>query len=562
MTAAATSFHEPTLTFPQAFVQWFVQLVLIFLLVGEAAPGVNESHYLPKAKHAWDTSFAPGDLFLESHDSHLLASLSAGIPAQTLPLAVVAWCGRVISWGFLSLAWISLSRSLKLHWMVTPIALGAWIVATRAGHWAGEWAVGGFEAKAIAYPCVLLGIAAAIEDRWGRAWIWLAAAVAWHPVVGGWAGLSVGIVWLIMPNLRTRFSEQFLYLCAAVAIGLVGVVPAATGISGPNQVDKVVASQIHVYMRLPHHLSPRLFAFERHVAAIASLTVLAVTTIGYLLVVGKRVKESNDYADSIKGMKFLLSLTWLAVGFALIGLLIDVFLSPYRPSTASSLLRFYWFRWADVAVPLAVTMALFQLTRYTGNAASAGSKLGATSVILAGILAAGFQVQANWKNSTPAADVLVVSSTGPRVVQSDRYTDWLAVCDWIRNNTPEDSLWLTPKYQQSFKWYAHRAEVVCWKDVPQDNQSVHQWYERILACEPPRNSEGRIRQWTGDELLTIARKYDSPWILLDKTVQIEPPEYCEILYPGGNVAGKYEDNRSFAAVRILDVFMDDEANRQ
>ena len=157
------------------------------------------------------------------------------------------------------------------------------------------------------------------------------------------------------------------------------------------------------------------------------------------------------------------------------------------------------------------------------------------------------------ERTIPAADRLVVDSVGKNVIDSDRYVDWLAVCEWIRENTPPDSLWLTPKYQQSFKWHAQRAEVVSWKDVPQDNASVIEWYHRMEQCAPPRADDGGITNWTTEELLDLSRKYGFRWVLLDRSYQSQPPA-LEIMYPVIH-NGQYIDNRSFAVMRIPEALL-------
>jgi hypothetical protein len=139
------------------------------------------------------------------------------------------------------------------------------------------------------------------------------------------------------------------------------------------------------------------------------------------------------------------------------------------------------------------------------------------------------------------------------IATPDRYLDWLAVCAWIEQNTPTDSLWLTPKYQQSFKWHAGRAEIVCWKDVPQDNAAVIEWYQRVQRCEPPRNAEGTIREWTTEEILDLADDYHFQWILIDKTFQ-QNPLGLEIAYPVTE-RGFYPVNRSFAVFHIPESMM-------
>lgn len=599
---------------PSTLLQALVCVALLIGLAAEMAPAINESHYLPKAKHVWDASFAPQDLFLESHDSHFLASLLAGIPAQFLSLAAVAWIGRLISWTLMAFAWIRLGEALRVPVWIRPLALAGWFVAMEYGHWAGEWAIGGFEAKSIAYPLVLFGLAHVVANRWSSAWPWLAAAVAWHPVVGGWAGLSCGIVWLALPSRLERLREQVWPLLLAVAIGLIGVVPAALGLGGANQIDKVVASQIHVYMRLPHHLCPQLFAPERNWAAMGSMLGLLATSA--LVVVWRRrfaprlnsgnaqhpeLAQHSEIAQRLAGTVRLLQIAWISVAFAFIGWLIDWTLTSYRPSLASQLLRFYWFRWADVAVPLASVIAVWQFLAATHGASTGKDGPPATSprtaillpsiglsvATLGIVVTCGLVVIARWQQEIPAADRLVAEFVGPHVVYPEpvvvpiedpgdpkgswpnteitsaelagddvmvrtpemaRYIDWLAACDWIRQHTPQDSLWLTPKYQQTFKWHAGRAEVVAWKDVPQDNASVHEWYQRIKRLEPPRRG-GVLRPWSTGELLELAQEYGFRYVLLDRSIQTGEPPQFEYLYPAFE-DGRFVENRSFAVMRV------------
>lgn len=548
-----------------AFVQYIVHFFVICLLVAEIAPAVNESHYIPKARHVWDASFAPNDLFLESHDSHFLASLVAGLPATWLSFTSVAWLGRFASWALFAVAWVQLARAVRLPAIASPFALVTWHLGVFYGHWSGEWAMGGFEAKAIAYPLVLLGLARVLEDRWRAAWLFLAGAVAWHPLVGGWAGLSVGIVWLCLPDLVSRFRQQWTALVAAIAIGLVGVIPAATGLAGENTIGRIVASQVHVYFRLPHHMCSLTFEDARHMAAAGSVVLFLVAGMLYLSMKPDPKTAQNLSPSPLGNSRRLLQVAWVAIGFAVIGGLIDIFLTRSRPTTASNLLRFYWFRWADVAVPLASSLVIWQFI-CNANASrlnpfgkpslttQAGNRTGMAVAACVTLLAAGLHVGQRWDDRVPAADLLVVTSPGPIPVSTDdRYRDWLAVCEWIRENTPPDSLWLTPKFQQSFKWHAQRAEVVCWKDVPQDNASVHEWYRRVERCQPPRDADGNLREWTDEELAQLALEFGFEWVLLDRTIQQTPP-YFEIAYPT-DTSGQYVDNKSFAVIRIRPSFI-------
>ncbi len=552
-----------------------VLFALICLLAAEQVPGVNESHYIPKAKHLFNRSFCPGDLFFESHDAHGLAAGLAGALALWLPLPAVAWVGRIFSWLCLAWAWQKLRAAIGLHWFLGVLSLGSWYFAIDYGNWAGEWAIGGFEGKSLAYPCIIVALAELFRDRWARVWLWLGLAVAWHPLAGGWAGLSFGIAWLWMPGLWARARQQAIWLTVATTIGLAGVIPAGLGLNSPNKVGNLVASQIHVYKRLAHHQCPSLFAFDRHVAGGVSLALLIAATI----LAWRMLRNESRQRLRQDPVAWLLTLGWIAVLFSAIGLLIDQVFSLSNPIFASQLLRFYWFRWSDIAVPLAWTLTFWKLTEagFQSLLATNGAvtPLGKRSLqrenksapeqitapkriwlqwamasqIIASVLVLFLIVrhtQANFARQHPAADDILMKAPMARAIDTDRYVDWLAVCDWARKNSPSDSLWFTPEHQQTFKWYAGRAEVVCWKDVPQDNASVRKWYERIVLCRQPRTKNDERTEWTSDQIIALSRRYGFRWVLVDRGTQINPLLDLELKYPTET------QNKSFAIFRIIE----------
>ena len=581
-----------------------VLFALIMLLAGEPVPGVNESHYLPKAKHLFDSTFCAGDLFFESHDAHGLAAGLAGALSLFLPLYAVAWVGRLLSWLCLAWAWRQLRLSLNMNWILGAFALASWYFAIDYGNWAGEWAIGGFEGKSLAYPCVIVAFSQLFQGNWPRVWLWLGLAVAWHPLAGGWAGLSFGIAWLCLPNLLQRARAEAGWLAAGTALGLVGVVPAAIGLNSPNQVGGLVASQIHVYYRLAHHQCPSLFAADRHVAGAISVALLIAATIAFVIQSrSSRTVDSPERPASLlrlnSAVAWLLTIGWIAVLFSLAGLAIDKTLSRSEPILTSQLLRFYWFRWSDVMVPLAWTLTFWKLVEPSGlfsasvsgafappeSATASRSERGRsgkrdrknavpeqvvshvqssserarspvmlTLQVLGGsavLLLIWIHTQSNFARKNPAADDILLKAPATRQIETDRYVDWLAACAWIAKNSPADSLWFTPEHQQTFKWYAGRAEVVCWKDVPQDNASVRAWYERLVLCRPPRNAAGERMAWNSEQLLKLARRYGFRWVLVDRGIQEKPLLDFEIMYPINT------QNKSFAVFRIPEYLFDD-----
>jgi hypothetical protein len=66
-----------------------------------------------------------------------------------------------------------------------------------------------------------------------------------------------------------------------------------------------------------------------------------------------------------------------------------------------------------------------------------------------------------------------------------RFAEWKNLCRWIRDNTSKEAKFITPRNQQTFKWYAERAEVVTWKDIPQDASGLVEWRRVLSEVFPP-----------------------------------------------------------------------------
>src|SRR6056297_2406576 len=102
---------------------WWLNVVAIalfwaaYLSIQVPVPGVNEPHYLCKAKHFWDASYCPGDFFLDSSNTHYVFYLTFGVLTKWMPLATVAILGRVIGVTLLATGWTAVtSRLSKIRW--------------------------------------------------------------------------------------------------------------------------------------------------------------------------------------------------------------------------------------------------------------------------------------------------------------------------------------------------------------------------------------------------------------------------------------------------------------
>ena len=202
--------------------------------------------------------------------------------------------------------------------------------------------------------------------------------------------------------------------------------------------------------------------------------------------------------------------------------------------TSFGLLRFYWFRMADFAVPCVTSLGLIALLQLLWR----NSLWGRGVAIACGIAIA---VTLGWididrhSDPRPRAD----RATLPNYADSEdrtmgTYRNWLRVCKWIKDNTPTDAQFITPDQQQTFKWYAQRAEVVNWKDVPQDAQAMVDWSRRVgWLIEPQRRPGLGLMDYSDLQLEDLAATYGATHLLVPQWQVDLMVDECEFkqIYP-------------------------------
>jgi hypothetical protein len=329
--------------------QWSEVLLIVlvfFIATGDPTPSVNETHYVCRLKHYWNPQWCAGDLFLESTDTQVVFIWLFGWLTRFLSLSATAWIGRLAAWFLQAWAWQRLSWRLVPKPLASVLSAALFLALNYYCQMAGEWVVGGVEAKCFAYAFVLLALREVIDRRWGRVCLLLGAAIAFHPLVGGWSALVCGVMWLIYGRREQSFISMLPGVVAGGLLALVGILPALslTWHEPPDMVAE--ANRIYVFERLPHHLAilsmpgaevPSRLA--RHGALLVALGVLRFASRG-----NQRFRPIVRFA-------------WGAVLIACVGLAIELLLLS-QPLIAAKLLKYYWFRLTDFAAPMAVALLL------------------------------------------------------------------------------------------------------------------------------------------------------------------------------------------------------------
>jgi hypothetical protein len=558
-------------------------IFVVFSLHGAwPVPDVNEAHYLSKAKHYWNPEWCKTDFFVNTADAHQVFYWTFGWLTRFVSLPAAAWIGRLLTWGLLAFAWG------RLSWAVVPrnwlVILGAvlFVSLNENAHMAGEWVVGGVEAKGFAYVLVLLGMEAVVRARWNWAWLFLGAATGMHAIVGGWSIVAAGVAWLgnraqgAMPTApsghasgeesqpkkhahakpSTRHANPPLRrmlpgLLGGFLLALPGVWFAIALTHGADPQTVAQADAIYVWQRLPHHLAADHFQIgfpSRH---------MLLWVLWFVLI-------TISPADGPqRRLRWMVSTAMLlaAIGYAL------VLVAHWNMTFATSLLRFYWFRMSDVFIPLGVTLVGLNWLRQTmggglqtvptatngspndsrADAASdARSELGrlrAARLWLAGlILVAGVDLAVQLEHLPPELACCGLPSVNPRADKGVVYDDWRALCRWAGENTAPEACFITPRMESTFRWYANRGGVVSWKDIPQDAAGIVDWWHRlqdIWGMGTPAGTIKSLGMLSPQRLAQLAAKYRAEYAI----VQLYPD------VPRVPLKAVYENN-SYAVYRF------------
>jgi hypothetical protein len=374
----------------------------------------------------------------------------------------------------------------------------------------GEWIVGGVEGKAFAYAFACWGLVALAEGKWQQVWPRLGLASAFHVLVGGWSVLAALAVWCSQPRPgRPPLLTMGPALVVGGLLALPGLLPALLLTDGASAEVVDQANEIYVFQRLPHHLAPLTQASGLLETKALRFGLLLVGFVALRFFCLQQPVSSPEQQRSLGALERLMRFAVAALLISLAGLVWEL-ATWNQPALAARLLKFYFFRLADIALPLATSLMVGWLT---ARGLARRARWALVLLTLAVVL--------------PSAHLLALSGTRhqsgkpPAARKLKHFPSYLQACAWAQQQTPTDALFLVPQRAYTFKWYAGRSDLVTWKDIPQNAPDVVAWYQRFLDIYPPdrgvtpleRSLAGRgttalvalTRQYHVDYLLTRAK---------------------------------------------------------
>lgn len=530
--------HQAPLTTRRAQAAAEVGLIflLCFVLAGSPPPEVNETHYLAKAKHYWQPSWCAGDLFLISADAHLVFYWTFGWLTRWLSLSGTAIVGRAVTWLLLAWSWRRLSMAIVPRPWHALLSAAMFFTLVERFHMAGEWVVGGVEAKGPAFALVFLSLASLAAGRQRAAWLAAGGATAFHVLVGGWTLVMIAAVWLVHRDQRDSVARTAWSVIGAVILALPGLIPAAALSMGADHETLRLGNEIYVYDRLAHHLSVRRIWVDSHGWKVLRFVGLAV---GWLVLA--------RLARGHRGLAPIQTCVACACLLAAMGAAIDL-ATVGRQDLGAALLKFYWFRPADVMVPLGTALAVVAaLARHDSVAPGPARWLLVLPMLLcaASVVAKHAELRRDFR---PRAEIQHRSRIKRMEATPEAnlrvFHDWRRACEWIAVHTPEDAIFLTPVNQQTFKWYASRAEVVAWKDMPQDPGSLVEWKRRLRRVFRDGPAYWSLASLGEETIVAICHDYSAEYVVLDR-VNVSSELPLRRVYPAPG-----DENESFFVYHV------------
>jgi len=525
-----------------AFVEIALIFAVFFLQGAWPVPDVNEPYYLGKAIHYWNPDWLRGDFFMESSDSHQVFYMTFGWLSLCLSQEHLAWTGRILTWLLLAWTWRRLSVAVIPRPWCSVLTAALFAGLMEHCHMAGEWVIGGIEAKGFAYALVFLGLESLVRDRWNRA-LWLfGAAASFHVLVGGWSAVAAGIAWLCStaapgrasgcpeitangdraaskgrPPLRTLWPG----IAGGILLALPGLIPVWGLDWGVDRETARQAHQIYVFGRLPHHLTLSGMRGE----LIARMILLWI----FWLALGRSWPKNESVRRLRAFVAGAATIAWIGAAVNLLML--------WDRALAAELLRYYWFRLADAALPLGTALEIVGLIVWALRDRPAWGRIGLAAAVTAAACHLGWVAdQRGWDRfePLPPRSYGSIGRVGmPPRTRAEKLADfknWRDACRWAADpsNIPPGARFLTPRLGQTFKWYSQHPSVADWKDVPQDSKAMVEWWRRLGDIyNIPTEWRKTLSELGTGRLKELGRRYDAEYAIAERT---EPPLDLDIVY--------------------------------
>ncbi|CAN5468297.1 hypothetical protein BH20ACI1_BH20ACI1_26640 [soil metagenome] len=463
------------------YIQFIALLGVIFLFVGKSVPYSNEYSYLLRLKNLYDPNYLANDITFSTPTlEYWLFDHLFGLLTLVFSLETVGWIGRIACWSVLLFALMKLGKRWEIPAWMLSVSIFLWLYIGQSIV-ADEWMFGGFEAKCVAYICLIFALDFICGKKDILSAILLGLAFSFHPIVGLW-GIAAAIPAFLICR-RDVFQTVKVTVIAGI-FSLIGLIPLLQ-MRANSVLPTTENLKYFELVKFPHHFDP--FAWSK------SAVILVFILMIFCLIIHFQTKDR-------KPPKFLITFLTILGVFFIFGILIRA-LNQYE------LMEFTPTRLFAVFIPL---FFLWYLSK------AYQQKLLQKPLQIALLLPIVFL--SLW-NRLPIVGYEQAKST---------YQLWTQPADdlaeafvWLKNNTPKDVIVIAPPWRYDFWYLSERSEVVNYrKPIIAD---VGEWQARldklIGKAEPEKGArevEELSKFYYGlkqEEIDVLAAEYNAAYLI-------------------------------------------------
>lgn len=419
-------------------VYWLVfagLLICVLFFYAKPLPYGNEFPYLLRLAKEFQPEFLLNDwTFSAPGNEHWFFNRIFGYLAGFVRIELIGWVGRIASWFLLIWGLLKLGKLWKITYPVIAISILAWLVIGQSLV-GDEWIIGGFEAKSVSYIFLLTALYHFANRKIIFPAAMLGTAFAFHPAIGLWSAIAVGIALLFE---RVSLKKLLTVTVIVSLIALIGVLPLLFD-QFQNLQENAEIWRFMVTVVFPFHFDP--FDFSR------SYTVLLLAMLG--------VNCFVFYKNDNFGLRFLLKFQ-IALGI--------FFLFAY-------ILRWFemyaWLRFLPVRLFPVFTPLFFAFT-----VGWVLKNLKSQKVKFAVILFTAFCVF--WLNPFSTAYTKVGQTIALWQAEPG---DFQKTSRWIAENTPNGTVVIQPPHRREVWYFSQRACIASYA-YPTFGR-LTKWKERV-----------------------------------------------------------------------------------
>jgi hypothetical protein len=374
-----------------------------------------------------------------------------------------------------------------------------------------EFLIPDFEAKSIAYGCVIIAIGLFLRDRRYLTALLAGVSTSFSPIIGAYGFLVILICWFLedvfLGTLRTKATWK---VFVPFAIGAIAVLPELwQNISATPPITDVLASEITVFFRFPDHLNPETWYTAGWLKLATYLIVLALSV--YMIAVTQR-RAALEIDRSFAKRRALLFVLVCAIPFAF-GLLV----APTNDT--GSLLQYFPFSLFNTLLPLFTLLFFVRALQSIGTLGLTFTGIDGLCWLLVVPIVLRTSIDLVPFLGNPAAGL----TSGLPPAERDLYA-------WIQAETPQDATIVAPPNFRGVQLLAERGTVATFDFFPQTESGVIDWLTRLddltaggaqrelaaIGSETPRriaqirsNLMAAYQQLDPDQATAIMERYDA-----------------------------------------------------